>query len=82
VFIDAEKSSYEKFYDWAMQHVRLGGIIAAHNAFRHGAVVDSNDNDPDTVAMRSFNQRVAADPRGVSTIYPGGDGTVITVKVA
>jgi caffeoyl-CoA O-methyltransferase len=82
VFIDAEKSGYERYYDWAMDHVRLGGIIAAHNAFRHGAVVAPDDDEPETRVMRAFNARVAADPRGLSTLYPGGDGTVITVKVA
>lgn len=82
VFIDADKSSYERYYEWAMTHVRAGGLVAAHNAFRHGAVVDSTDNEPDTLAMRRFNQRVAADPRGLSTVYPGGDGMVVVVKVA
>jgi predicted O-methyltransferase YrrM len=82
VFIDAEKSGYDRYYDWAMDHVRPGGIVAAHNAFRHGAVVDPADQERETVAMRNFNARVAADPRGLSTLYPGGDGMVISVKHA
>jgi alanine-synthesizing transaminase len=40
------------------------------------------DLDPDTEAIRAFNQQVAADSRGISTIYPGGDGLVVVVKIA
>jgi predicted O-methyltransferase YrrM len=31
--------------------------------------------------MRAFNRRVATDPRVISTIFPGGDGMVVAVKV-
>lgn len=81
IFIDAEKSGYEDYYEWAMANLRAGGVIAAHNAFRHGAVADEADTQADNVVMRKFNERVAADPRGISTIYPAGDGTVVVVKV-
>ena len=80
VFIDAEKSGYAAYYEWAMTHVRLGGLVTAHNAFRGGAVADPNDHTSDTEAMRAFNAQVAADSRGLATIYPGGDGMVVVVK--
>ena len=82
VFIDAEKSGYPQYYEWAMENARVGGIIAAHNAFRAGAIVNPNDTTTDTEAMRTFNKHVAADPRAISTIYPGGDGMVVVVKIA
>ncbi len=85
VFIDAEKSGYPFYFDWALAHVRVGGVIAAHNAFRYGDVV-GRDVPPerlhDTDIMREFNRRVAAEPRVISTIYPAGDGTVVAVKIA
>ena len=81
VFIDAEKSGYPQYYEWAMENARVGGIIAAHNAFRAGAIVDPKDKTADTEAIRAFNKRVAADPRAISTIYPGGDGMVVVVRV-
>lgn len=77
VFIDAEKEGYGRYFEWALENVRIGGIIAAHNAFRNGQMLD-DPNDP----MRAFNQRVATEPRVISTIYPGGDGTVLAVRVA
>lgn len=82
VFIDAEKSGYPFYFDWALEHTRLGGVIAAHNAFRAGRVLDEENQSEDTLAMRAFNQRVAGEPRVVSTIYPAGDGTLVAVKIA
>ena len=84
VFIDAEKTSYDFYFNWALDNVRIGGIIAAHNAFRHGEVAGeaAEAASPETAAIRALNRRVAAEPRVVSTIYPAGDGTLIAVKVA
>ncbi|HJW83663.1 MAG TPA: O-methyltransferase [Anaerolineae bacterium] len=80
VFIDAEKSDYGAYWDWALPNLRPGGTIAAHNAFRHGAILEPGDRAAATEAMRIFNRRVAAEPRVISTIFPGGDGTLVAVK--
>jgi predicted O-methyltransferase YrrM len=82
VFIDAEKTGYPAYFDWAVQNVRLGGIIAAHNAFRKGSVAHAAPDDQDSELMRQFNQQFAGDERLISTIYPAGDGTIIGVKIA
>ena len=78
-FIDADKLGYGDYLDWALANVRPGGIVAAHNAFRQGAVLDDADQTPETQFLRSFNQRFAAEPRLLSTIYPAGDGMLIGV---
>jgi predicted O-methyltransferase YrrM len=78
-FIDADKLGYGKYLDWALANIRPGGIIAAHNAFRGGALLDASDNSPDMVFMREFNLRFAREPRLLSTIYPAGDGLLMGV---
>ena len=78
-FIDADKLGYGAYLDWALANVHPGGMIVAHNAFRHGAVLDTSDQSPETHYVREFNQRFAAEPRLLSTIYPGGDGMLIGV---
>jgi predicted O-methyltransferase YrrM len=78
-FIDADKTSYDDYLDWALANVRPGGVIAAHNAFRRGTILDSSNQDDNTRAVRAFNARFAAEPRLLSTIYPGGDGTLVGV---
>lgn len=80
VFIDAEKPGYPAYFDWAVENVRIGGLITAHNAFRKGKVFDPDYSDELVEIMRTFNCRVASDPRLISTIFPAGDGTIIAVK--
>jgi caffeoyl-CoA O-methyltransferase len=78
-FIDADKVSYGHYLDWALENVRPGGLITAHNAFRGGALLDHTEVNEDNQAMRAFNARFAAEPRLLATIYPGGDGTLVGV---
>lgn len=80
IFIDAEKVGYPRYLDWAIKNTVIGGVIAAHNAFRGGSIFDETLQDESNRAMREFNQKVAEDNRLMSTIYPGGDGMVIAVK--
>jgi predicted O-methyltransferase YrrM len=82
IFIDADKPGYHDYYQWAIEHLRLGGMVAAHNAFRGGSVAQARDDDEHTAIMRRFNQQVAADSRVLSTIFPAGDGTLLAVKIA
>ena len=79
-FIDADKLSYPAYYEWVVEHLRPGGILAAHNALWGGAVV--SDYQEGAIAdMKAFNKMVAADARVSSTIYPAGDGTLVAVKI-
>lgn len=82
IFIDAEKAGYPAYLDWSLKNVRLGGVLAFHNAFRKGSVAGLKPNDDSTEIMRRFNQRLAAEERLISTIFPAGDGTLISVKVS
>ena len=78
-FIDADKLGYSAYLDWALANIHPGGLIAAHNAFRGGALLDPKDKSPEAGFMRTFNQRFATEPRLLSTIYPAGDGMLIGV---
>lgn len=80
VFIDAEKAGYQDYYNWAIAHVRAGGVVVAHNAFRGGRVLDEDDDAG--AEIRRFNRLVANDERVLSTIFPAGDGMIIATKIA
>ncbi len=80
VFIDADKGGYPAYLEWAVENLRPGGMIAAHNAFRGGKVT-SPDSDDDR-AMDSFNRSIAANPRLSSTILSIGDGMAVGIKQA
>lgn len=82
IFIDAEKPGYLAYFNWALENIRLGGVVAAHNAFRGGSVAGKREDDTHSETMREFNRHVAEEKRLISTIYPAGDGTLISVKIA
>jgi len=77
IFIDAEKEGYLGYLDWALKNLAPGGLVAGHNAFSHGAVVDAQDRSERVRVLREFNRRLAQDPGLVSLIYPAGDGLAI-----
>lgn len=74
VFIDADKTNYPAYLDWALQITHPGSVIVADNVWRGGTVVDPGQEDSNSVAMRQFNQKLAAESRLVSTIVPTKDG--------
>jgi caffeoyl-CoA O-methyltransferase len=80
IFIDAEKEGYLDYWTWTHVNLSVGGVLAAHNAFRHGRIVDPAVKERGVEVVRSFNQTVADDPRFVSMIFPAGDGMVIATK--
>lgn len=79
VFIDAEKEGYDAYLTWALAHVRVGGIIAAHNAIQRGQVASAETTDQTVKGMQAFNQRMASEPRLLSFLFAPGDGTVIGI---
>lgn len=77
VFIDADKEGYDAYLNWAVENVRSGGLIMAHNAFQHGNIVAQQPDPARADGVKyidAFNRRVAADKRLLSTIIPVGDG--------
>lgn len=79
VFIDAEKEGYVDYLGWTLDHLKPGGVVAAHNAFRSGRVADPDNREAGVEAMRTFNRAFAESPRLLSTVFPAGDGMAIGV---
>jgi O-methyltransferase len=79
VFIDAEKEGYLDYLDWTLENLRPGGVLAAHNAFRKGKLIDDDGADERVTIMRQFNEQLAHNPRVLSTIFPAGDGMTLGV---
>lgn len=81
-FIDANKREYVEYYNLLMPFMHSGSLILADNTLWDGHVVDpAYDRDAQTVAIRRFNDMVAADDRVEQLILPERDGlSVIRVK--
>lgn len=80
VFIDADKREYSAYLDLLLERglVPAGGWILADNTLWNGHVVDAAyDRDPQTTALRAFNEQVAQDERLEKVILPLRDGLSI-----
>ncbi len=73
-FIDADKPGYVGYYEALVPRLGPGGLIAVDNTLWSGQVLDEADTSDDTVALRAFNDHVAADPRTIVALTPVGDG--------
>ena len=84
VFIDADKTSYPAYFEWAAKNLRSGGAILADNTFAWNQITDTTFEDDETrdaiFALREFNRLAAHDPRFRSTILPTGEGLTLAVK--
>ena len=80
VFIDADKSNYDNYYEQALQLVRPGGLIAIDNVLWSGRVADPQVQDNRTKKIRAFNQKLHQDPRISLSLVPIGDGLTLARK--
>ena len=76
-FIDADKANYIAYYEAILERLRPGGLIVADNVLWNGAIVDPEANDDNTLALRRFNDHVAADDRVDRVMLPVSDGLTL-----
>ena len=79
-FIDADKPNYANYFEAILARMRPGGLILVDNVLWSGAVIDTNATDENTVAIRAFNDVVAADDRVDTVMIPLGDGITFLRK--
>jgi len=79
MFIDANKDQYPEYLEWGIQHLRVGGMLTAHNAIRDGHVLAPQDAEDQAVV--TFNRILAEHPQLQSLILPAGDGFAMAVKI-
>jgi predicted O-methyltransferase YrrM len=79
-FIDADKSSYDAYYEACLKLLRPGGLIAIDNTLWDGKVADPQVNDPDTVAIRQLNQKIHGDARVYLSFLPFADGLTLALR--
>jgi caffeoyl-CoA O-methyltransferase len=79
-FIDADKTGYATYYEELLSRLRPGGLILVDNVLWSGQVVDPSKDDPDTQAIRAFNDFVAADERVDRVMLALADGLTLARK--
>lgn len=79
-FIDADKTGYAGYYEQLLPRMRRGGLIVADNTLWSARVLDETDVAEDTVAIRAYNDMVAADDRVDALLVNVGDGLMLARK--
>lgn len=76
-FIDADKTSYDGYYERSLQLLRPGGLIALDNTLWSGRVAQAAEVDSDTAALQALNDKLVADDRVDVALLPVGDGLTL-----
>ena len=83
VFIDADKAGYEDYLTTLLDTGLLAphGVICVDNTLMQGQPYVSGESTANGVAIATFNQTVAADPRVEQVIIPLRDGLTLIRRV-
>jgi len=79
VFIDADKTGYDTYYELALALLRPGGLVVIDNTLWGGAVARPADSD-DTRALQALNAKVHHDERVDMVLLPFSDGVTLARK--
>lgn len=82
-FIDADKPSYDAYYEGCLRVVRAGGVILIDNVLWSGDVADPKVDTDNVRAIRALNEKIATDERVDHVLLPLADGlTMARVREA
>lgn len=79
-FIDADKENYAAYFELCLTLTRPGGLLVIDNVLWSGSVANLQKQDPDTVAIRAFNQTLLSDGRVDISMLPVSDGLTLAWK--
>ena len=83
VFIDADKTSYSRYFDLVIDKMNTGALLIADNVLWNGKILNESDlkKDADTQAINSFNEKIKNDVRVENIILPVRDGLMVARKI-
>ncbi len=81
VFIDADKLSYDLYYDQVFDKVKPNGLIICDNVLWDGKVIEPKAQDKTTRYLREFNSKLKEDYRTQKVLLPVRDGLFISRKL-
>lgn len=80
MFIDADKTSYDIYYEGGLKLLRTGGVMLIDNVLWSGSVADPSKKDEDTSALRALNAKIMSDARVDLVMVPICDGVTMARK--
>ena len=80
VFIDADKASYDAYYELCLSLIRPGGLIVLDDVLWHSKVIDETVQDADTQTIRALNKKLHTDERVDLSLVSIDDGVTLLRK--
>jgi len=80
VFVDADKTGYDVYFEEALKRTRPGGLILLDNMLQDGRVLDPDPDDESTNAIVALNAKLAEDERIDLSMVAIADGITIARK--
>lgn len=79
-FIDADKQSYDDYYELCLKLLRVGGVMALDNMFQEGKVLHPETEVEQIQIIDRLNRKIAVDQRVSISLLPLGDGLMLVRK--
>jgi len=80
-FIDADKVSYDFYYEQCLRLLKPNAQLMIDNIFWGGLVAKNSINDTDTKAIRALNTKIMSDSRVDASMLSIGDGLMLVKKI-
>jgi predicted O-methyltransferase YrrM len=80
IFIDADKASVIKYYEWALKHLSPEGVIIVDDVLWYGKVL-TPELDKRAASMHFFNQYLQKDSRISHVLLPIRHGVQLIQKI-
>jgi caffeoyl-CoA O-methyltransferase len=80
-FIDADKETYDLYYEATLKILRPGGIIALDNMLWYGKVLAPSAEDKDANAIVAMNKKIEGDERVENVLLTVRDGIQLVRKL-
>ena len=80
IFNDIDKEGYPESLPIIKEKLRHGGLLIIDNMIWHGQILDSNDHETSTEAIRRFTRDVTTDLDWIVSLIPARDGMIVAYK--
>jgi predicted O-methyltransferase YrrM len=80
IFNDINKEGYPGSLPIIKEKLRHGGILIVDNMIWHGQILDPNDHQESTEAIRRFTRDITTDLDWIVSLIPARDGMIVACK--
>ena len=80
IFNDIDKEGYPDSLPVIKEKLRHGGLLIIDNMIWHGQILDPNDHEKSTDAIRRFTRDITTDLDWIVSLIPARDGMIVAYK--